>query len=48
LGLLDRLQAMTSFENDSPQALKERLALKHFLVPGGFGDRFKALLQEKG
>lgn len=48
LGLLDRLQAMTSFENDTPRSLKERLALKHFLVPGGFGDRFKVLLQKKG
>lgn len=47
LGLLDRLQNVTSFENDTPEALRERLALKHFLVPGGFGDRFKVLLQKK-
>lgn len=48
LGLLDRLQMVTNFENDTPEALRERLALKHFLVPGGFGDRFKVLFQKKG
>jgi SAM-dependent MidA family methyltransferase len=47
LGLLDMLQSVTNFEGDTPDALKARLALKHFLVPGGFGDHFKVLLQEK-
>jgi len=47
LGLLDLLNAATSLE-DSREALRERLALKHFLVPGGLGDRFKVLVQAKG
>jgi SAM-dependent MidA family methyltransferase len=47
LGLLDMLQSVTSFDGDTPEALKARLALKHFLVPGGFGDHFKVLIQEK-
>jgi SAM-dependent MidA family methyltransferase len=41
------LQSVTSFDGDTPEALKARLALKHFLVPGGFGDHFKVLIQEK-
>jgi len=47
LGLLDRLAAATRPELGR-EALQERLALKHFLVPGGFGDRFKVLVQSKG
>jgi SAM-dependent MidA family methyltransferase len=47
LGLLDRLAAATRPE-DGREALRERLALKHFLVPGGFGDRFKVLVQARG
>ncbi|MFQ3589459.1 MAG: SAM-dependent methyltransferase, partial [Chloracidobacterium sp.] len=47
LGLLDMLQE-TTLMDDTPESLKSRLALKHFLVPGGFGDRFKVLVQVKG
>ncbi len=47
LGLLDRIAAATRPETGR-EALQERLALKHFLVPGGFGDRFKVLVQSKG
>lgn len=47
LGLLDLLAAVTQPEHDR-HALQTRLALKHFLVPGGFGDRFKVLVQAKG
>lgn len=47
LGLLDLLQEAAPTD-DTPAALKARLALKHFLVPGGFGDRFKVLVQAKG
>ncbi len=47
LGLLDRLAAATRPEHGR-EALQERLALKHFLVPGGFGDRFKVLVQARG
>ncbi len=47
LGLLDLLAAATRLE-DGRKALQERLALKHFLVPGGFGDRFKVLVQARG
>ncbi len=47
LGLLDLLQAHTPLSG-TPDDLKARLALKHFLVPGGFGDRFKVLVQAKG
>ncbi|OYT72245.1 MAG: SAM-dependent methyltransferase [Chloracidobacterium sp. CP2_5A] len=47
LGLLDLLQE-TVLAGETPEAVKARLALKHFLVPGGFGDRFKVLAQAKG
>ena len=47
LGLLDLLAAATRPEHGR-EALQERLALKHFLVPGGFGDRFKVLVQARG
>ncbi len=47
LGLLDLLQE-TTLAGETPEAVKARLALKRFLVPGGFGDRFKVLIQSKG
>ncbi|MGQ9896329.1 MAG: class I SAM-dependent methyltransferase [Acidobacteriota bacterium] len=47
LGLLDLLEAATRPEQGR-EALQERLALKHFLVPSGFGNRFKVLVQTKG
>lgn len=48
LGLLEKLESVTNFEGNNLENLKTRLALKHFLVPGGFGDHFKVLLQTKG
>ncbi|MBI4749582.1 MAG: SAM-dependent methyltransferase [Acidobacteria bacterium] len=47
LGLLEKLETLCLDANNTLDSLQERLALKHFLIPGGLGDHFKVLLQVK-
>lgn len=47
LGLLDRVERLTQTGNAPDATLKDRLALKHFLLPGAFGENFKVLVQRK-
>jgi len=45
LGLLDRVERLTQTARAPEASLRERLALKHFLLPGAFGENFKVLVQ---
>ncbi|HNB70191.1 MAG TPA: SAM-dependent methyltransferase [Acidobacteriota bacterium] len=47
LGLLEKLEILCLDVSNTLDSLQERLALKHFLIPGGLGDHFKVLLQMK-
>jgi len=46
-GLMNRLIAPDRTGQDSLAHLKSKLAAKHFLLPGAFGDHFKLLIQRK-
>lgn len=47
LGLLERVERLMQTGNAPDATLKDRLALKHFLLPGAFGENFKVLVQRK-
>ena len=46
-GLVDRLSGPDLTGNSSLAQLRSKLAAKHFLLPGAFGDHFKLLIQRK-
>jgi SAM-dependent MidA family methyltransferase len=47
MGLIDRIAAMSSQQDDGPTDLKSRLAIKNLFVPGGSSDNFRVLIQSK-
>lgn len=47
LGLLDRLERLLQTGRTPDATLRDRLAVKHFLLPGAFGENFKVLVQKK-
>jgi SAM-dependent MidA family methyltransferase len=46
-GLIEELAAMDFKHGGSVDALRERLAVKNLLVPGGISDNFRVLVQKK-
>jgi SAM-dependent MidA family methyltransferase len=47
LGLLERMEEVERVSGDESDKMKMRLAMKHFLMPGDFGENFKVLVQRK-
>jgi SAM-dependent MidA family methyltransferase len=47
LGLLERFEEIEQAPGPESDKLNARLAMKHFLMPGAFGENFKVLVQRK-
>jgi len=47
LGLLTRMKELEKAQDAEIDQMKARLAMKHFLMPGDFGENFKVLVQRK-